>query len=480
MRSGQSRRRWWILAVLTLSQLMVVLDVTIVNIALPSAQNELAFANEQRQWLITGYALAFGSLLLIGGRLGDYFGRRRMLAVGLVGFALASALGGFAENFWGLLAARAFQGAFGALLAPAALALVSTTFVDRASRLRAFGVFGAVSSAGGAVGLLLGGFLTEHLSWRWCMFVNLPIAVLALLGVGLLQGKSDAVRSRLDLPGAITAVAGLVAIVFGLANAEHAGWLDALTIIPIIAGVLILIVFALIESRSANPLLPLRVVLDRNRGAANLVGLLVNAGLFGVFLFSAYYFTEALRYSPSVTGLAFVPVVVAIVAASTLVGAPIAARFGPRLVVTVGCLLAAAGLWWQSQASLTSDYAQELLPGLVIFGLGLGLIFGRLQEAATARAENRDVGVASALINTSQEVGGAIGTALISSLAATAGVAYLASAPRSTELEALATLASYRAAIWATVVLYVLAAVVSAALFRSGAVEKNLDTGAGV
>lgn len=480
MRSGQSRRRWWILAVLTLSQLMVVLDVTIVNIALPSAQNELAFANEQRQWLITGYALAFGSLLLIGGRLGDYFGRRRMLAVGLVGFALASALGGFAENFWGLLAARAFQGAFGALLAPAALALVSTTFVDRASRLRAFGVFGAVSSAGGAVGLLLGGFLTEHLSWRWCMFVNLPIAVLALLGVGLLQGKSDAVRSRLDLPGAITAVAGLVAIVFGLANAEHAGWLDALTIIPIIAGVLILIVFALIESRSANPLLPLRVVLDRNRGAANLVGLLVNAGLFGVFLFSAYYFTEALRYSPSVTGLAFVPVVVAIVAASTLVGAPIAARFGPRLVVTVGCLLAAAGLWWQSQASLTSDYAQELLPGLVIFGLGLGLIFGRLQEAATARAENRDVGVASALINTSQEVGGAIGTALISSLAAAAGVAYLASAPRSTELEALATLASYRAAIWATVVLYVLAAVVSAALFRSGAVEKNLDTGAGV
>ena len=472
---ASSTRRWWVLAVLTLAQLMVVLDVTIVNIALPSAQSELGFANEQRQWLVTGYALSFGSLLLIGGRLSDYFGRRRMLVIGLIGFALASALGGFTDSFEALLGARVLQGAFGAILAPAALSLVSTTFVDRSSRLRAFAVFGAVSSAGGAVGLLLGGVLTEFVSWRWCMFVNLPIAVVALVGAFLITAESTRVAGRLDLPGTLSAVFGLVAIVFGLANAEHAGWLDVLTIAPMVAGVLLLVAFTLIERRASNPLLPLRVILDRNRGAANVVGLIVNAGLFGVFLFSSYYFTEALHYSPATTGLAFVPVVLAIVAASTFAGSPLAARFGPRSVITAGCVIAATGLAWQTQAGLASEYALELLPGLIVFGLGLGLVFGRLQEAATARAEARDVGVSSALINTSQEVGGAIGTALISSLAAAAGATLLASGAPTVELVAEATVESYRVALWATVVLYVLGAAVAAALFRSGVVEKDPD-----
>lgn len=465
------RGRWWALGILTLSQLMVVLDVTIVNIALPSAQTELGFADEGRHWLVTGYALAFGSLLLIGGRLSDYFGRRRMLVIGLVGFALASALGGFADGLPVLLSARVLQGAFGALLAPAALSLVSTTFEDRRSRLRAFAVFGAVSSAGGAVGLLLGGLLTEYLSWRWCMWVNLPIAAAALAGMWLIRTQPVIDRTRLDLPGAATSVLGMVALVFGLAMAEHNGWGSIATLGPLLAGVILISVFVLIERRAAHPLLPLRVILDRDRGAANLVGLLVNGGLFAVFLFSTYYLTEGLGYSPLQTGLSFIPVVAGIIATSTLAGSAVAARFGPRSVITTGSVIAALGLVWQTTAGLDSAFVPDLLPGLTLYGLGLGLVFGRLQEAATARAERRDVGVASAMINASQEVGGAAGTALVSSLAAAAAAAFVAAAPQSAALSASATVESYQAALWAAFALYVIAATVSVFLFRRGVVE---------
>ena len=467
--TATSRRRWWVLGILTLSQLMVVLDVTIVNIALPSAQAELGFADDGRHWLVTGYALAFGSLLLIGGRLSDYFGRRRMLVLGLVGFALASALGGFAASFETLLAARVLQGAFGAVLAPAALSLVSTTFDDRASRIRAFSIFGAVSSAGGAVGLLLGGVLTEYLSWHWCMFVNLPIAAVALAGVGLISKQAIVDKKKLDLPGALTSVVGMVALVFGLGNAEQGGWLDFWTLAPMVAGLVLLTLFVRIERRSSNPLLPIRVIADRNRGAANLVGFLVNGGLFGVFLFSTYFLTEALGYSPLETGLSFVPVVLGIIATSTLVGSRLAARFGPRYLIAAGALLAGLGLTLQTGTTTTSTFATDLLPGLIVYGLGLGLVFGRLQEAATARAENRDIGVASALINASQEVGGAAGIALISSLAAGAAAVLVASTPHSTA--ASATVESYHAALWVAVGLYVLAALVSLILFRSGTIE---------
>ncbi len=470
-----SGRRWLALAVLTLSQLMVVLDVTIVNIALPSAQAELGFPDDGRHWLVTGYALAFGSLLLVGGRLSDFFGRRRMLVIGLIGFALASVLGGFASSLGALLSARVLQGVFGAILAPAALSLLSTIFEDRAGRLRAFAIFGAVSSAGGAVGLFLGGLLTEYLSWRWCMFVNVPIAIVALAGIGLVARQPVRERSPLDLPGAVTSVAGMVALVFGLANAEHGGWGNLWTVLPLALGAGLLAAFVLIERRTSHPLLPLRVVLDRDRGAANLVGLLVNGGLFGVFLFSTYYFTEALGYSPVETGLSFLPVVAGIIATSTLAGSRLLARFGPRSVVATGCAVAGAGLALQTGAGLFSSFAGDLLPGLVLYGLGLGLVFGRLQEAATARAEARDVGVASALINASQEVGGAAGTALISSVAATAAAAILATSPSTAPITASATVESYRAALWVAVALYGLAAIVAVALFRRGIVERDPD-----
>ncbi|MGV8881661.1 MAG: MFS transporter [Rhodoglobus sp.] len=466
--TAPSRRRWWVLGILTLSQLMVVLDVTIVNIALPSAQADLGFADDGRQWLVTGYALAFGSLLLIGGRLSDYLGRRRMLALGLVGFALASALGGFADSFATLLTARVLQGAFGAVLAPAVLSLVSTTFDDRGSRIRAFSIFGAVSSAGGAVGLLLGGVLTEFFSWHWCLFVNLPIAAVALAGIGLIAKQPTVEKSTLDLAGAVTSVAGMVALVFGLGNAEHGGWLDFWTIAPIAASVVLLTAFVAIERRSANPLLPLRVITHRNRGAANLVGFLVNGALFGVFLFSTYFLTGALGYTPLETGLSFVPVVLGIIVTSTLVGSSLAARFGPRYLIAGGALLAGIGLALQTGASTTSPFLTDLLPGLIIYGLGLGIVFGRLQEAATAQAESRDIGVASALINASQEVGGAAGVALISSIAAGAAVTLTTS---TTHSDASATVESYHAALWIAVGLHVLAALVALIMFRSGTID---------
>ena len=397
MTATKSSRRWWVLGILTLSQLMVVLDVTIVNIALPAAQAELGFADEGRHWLVTGYALAFGSLLLIGGRLSDFFGQRRMLVLGLIGFALASALGGFATSFETLLAARLLQGVFGAVLAPAALSLVSVTFEDRRSRIRAFSAFGAVSSAGGAVGLLLGGVLTEYLSWHWSMFVNLPIAGVALAGVWLIAKDTVVDRNGLDLPGALTSVAGMVAVVVSLGNAEQGGWLDVWTIAPLAAGLALLVAFVIIERRTANPLLPLRVITDRDRGAANIAGLLVNGGLFGVFLFSTYFLTDGLGYSPIATGLSFVPVVLGIIVTSVLVGSRFAARFGPRYLIATGAVLAGVGLVMLTETDANSDFTRDLLPGLIVYGLGLGVVFGRLQEAATARAERRDIGVASAL-----------------------------------------------------------------------------------
>ncbi|MFF2267404.1 MFS transporter [Cellulosimicrobium cellulans] len=463
--AGGQQRRWWVLAILTLAQLMVVVDVTIVNIALPAAQADLGFADDGRHWLVTGYALAFGSLLLIGGRLSDFFGQRRMLVVGLVGFALASGLGGFAQSFDTLLAARLLQGAFGAALAPAALSLVSMTFEDRASRLRAFAVFGGASSAGGAVGLLLGGVLTELLSWRWCMFVNLPISVIALAGVWLIRKQPILTRNRLDLPGAVTSTGGIISLVYGLANAEHEGWGALWTIAPVLFGLALLSAFVLIERRSTHPLLPMRVIVHRNRGAANLVGVMVNGGLFGVFLFSTFYFTDVLQFTPVQTGLSFVPVVLGIMVTTALVGSPIAARFGRRSVITLGCLVAGGGLALQTGASTDSRFASDTLPGLVLYGLGLGLVFGRLQEAATAHTEARDTGVASALINASQEVGGSIGTALASSVAATATAALLATAVDPVSTASL-TAVSYQSALWVAVSLYAMAAIVAATVFR--------------
>ena len=468
--------RWWALVVLAMAQLMVVLDATIVNIALPTAQADLGFSDASRQWVVTGYALAFGSLLLLGGRLSDFFGRKRMFLIGLIGFALASALGGAANGLEMLIVARALQGAFGAALAPAALSLLSTTFTAPADRGKAFGIFGAISGAGGAVGLLVGGVLTEYASWRWCLYVNLIIAVIAVVGaLTRLQDEPIAHRNKLDIPGVVTAVAGLVGLVFGLGKAETDGWTAPVTLIPMIAGIVILIAFVVIELRVPHPLLPLRVVLDRNRGGAYASIGIAGAGMFGIFLFLTYYLTQFLGFTPIQTGLAFLPMLAAIMISATTAGSILTPKIGPRPLVPAGALIAAAGMAFMTRLNLDSHYASGVLPGLLIIGLGLGLVFAPTQNAATAGVDHRDAGVASAMINTMQQIGGSIGTALLSSFAASAATHYAAKHTPSALLQAQAQLAAYHTVFWWSCGFFLVAAVVSAGLFRTGPLDLDPD-----
>jgi EmrB/QacA subfamily drug resistance transporter len=468
--------RWWALVVLALAQLMVVLDATIVNIALPTAQADLGFDDFGRQWVVTGYALAFGSLLLLGGRLSDFFGRKRMFVIGLIGFALASALGGAAQNLELLIFARALQGAFGAALAPAALSLLSTTFTEPAERGKAFGIFGAISGAGGGIGLLLGGVLTEYVSWRWCLYVNLVIAAIAVAGAFLkLRDEPVPAHGRIDVPGTITAVAGLVALVYGLGNAETDGWTDALTLGPIAAGVALLVAFVAIERKVEHPLLPLRVVLDRNRGGSYASIAIAGAGMFGIFLFLTYFLAGILGFTPIKTGLAFLPMLGSVMLTATTAGSMLAPKIGPRPLVPLGALIAAAGMTLLTRLDLDSTYAADVLPGLIIIGLGLGLVFAPTQNAATSGVEHRDAGVASAMINTVQQIGGSIGTALLSSFAASAAEDYMTGKTPSQELAAHAAIESYHTVFWWSAGFFVLAAVVAAVLFRTGPLDVDPD-----
>ncbi|MEY2516369.1 MAG: hypothetical protein QOJ89_3727, partial [bacterium] len=337
-------RRWLILFVIAIAQLMVVLDATVVNIALPSAQQALEFSNDQRQWIITAYALAFGSLLLLGGRIGDIFGRKRAFVIGLVGFAVASALGGLAQSFGVLVAARALQGVFGALLAPAALSVLTTTFTDPEERGKAFGAFGAVAVGGAAIGLILGGVLTEYLNWRWCLYVNLAFAVpAALAAMTLLHNEVPETSARIDIPGTLTATGGLFAIVYGLANSETNSWSDPVTIGMLIAGVVLVAAFVRIQMRSSYPLLPLRVVLDRDRGGAFLAMALAGSGMFGVFLFLTYYLQQNLGFSPIQAGFAFLPMTGTIVISAVSGSTKLLPRVGPRPLIAGGMLLASFG-----------------------------------------------------------------------------------------------------------------------------------------
>nr|WP_127505928.1 MFS transporter [Actinoplanes solisilvae] len=468
--------RWWALGVLALAQLMVVLDSTIVNIALPTAQHDLGFTDSDRQWVVTGYALAFGGLLLLGGRLSDSFGRKKIFLIGLAGFALASALGGAANGIEMLIIARILQGAFGAALAPAALSLLSITFTDAAERGKAFAVFGAIAGAGGAVGLLLGGLLTEYASWRWCLYVNLAFAVLAALAaVFKLSDEPVQNRNRMDWPGVVTAVAGLAALVYGLGNAETDGWSNPLTWGFIVAGVVILTSFVAIERRVAHPLMPLRVVLDRNRGGSYVSVAIAGGAIFGVFLFLTYYLTGILSFTPIQSGLAFLPMMATTVITAATMGSIFTPRLGPRPLITAGALLAAAGMLLLTRLDLDSSYLTGVLPGQLVTGFGMGLIFAPAQNAATSGVRHHDAGVASAMINTAQQIGGSIGTALLSSFAASAATGYLAGHGAGPRTAPLAALDSYHAVFWWSAGLFVLCAVIAAVTFRSGPLEIDPD-----
>ncbi len=472
-------RRWLILFVIAIAQLMVVLDATVVNIALPSAQEALEFSNDQRQWVITAYALAFGSLLLLGGRIGDLFGRKRAFVVGLGGFAGASALGGFAQSFEVLVAARALQGVFGALLAPAALSILTTTFTDPQERGKAFGVFGAVAVGGAAIGLILGGVLTQYLNWRWCLYVNLAFAIpAALAAMPLLHNVIEEQRSRIDIPGALTATAGLFAIVYGLANSETNGWADATTIGMLVASVVLLTAFVVIQTRSAHPLLPLRVVLDRDRGGSFLAMVLAGAGMFGVFLFLTYYLQQNLGFSPIQAGFAFVPMTISIVIAATSASTKLLPKLGPRPLIGGGMLLSAGGLVTLTSIGVDTAYVTHVLPGILIIGAGMGMVFASAMATATFGVQASDAGVASAMVNTMQQIGGSIGTALLSTLAASAVADRLAEAAARPDaaLAAQAAVHGYTTAFWWAAGIFAVGGVICGALLT----RRSLDVAANV
>lgn len=423
-------RRWWLLAVLALAQLIIALDTTIVTIALPSAQADLGFPDGLRQWVVTGYALTFGSLLLLSGRLGDRWGRKRTLVAGLVGFAVASAIGGAAPSIGMLIAARIAQGAFAALLAPSALALVSVLFADGKERGRAFGIFGAVSMVGTTIGLLLGGALTELLSWRWTMYINTVIAIPAILGALLLLPRvADGVRQRLDVPGAVAVTAGFFALVLGTSQAETSGWTAPGTIAYLVAAVILLTAFVVVQIRTRAPLLPLRVILDRRRGSALIALLLSSAGLFTVFLFLPYYLQITLGYSQLLTGVAFLPVPAALVTSAVFVGPSLMRRFTVRPIIPAGLVLAGAGALLLVRLGASAVYATDLLPSLLLIGAGIGLVVSIATGAATEGVDPADAGAAAASVNAAQQIGGSVGVAALSSIAGSATAAFLADNP---------------------------------------------------
>jgi EmrB/QacA subfamily drug resistance transporter len=426
LQTQQADRRWLVLVIVAIAQLMVVLDATIVNIALPSAQRALAFPNSDRQWIVTAYALAFGSLLLVGGRLGDMFSRKWVFIAGLIGFALSSAIGGAAGSFEVLVTARALQGVFGALLAPSALGTLVSTFRDPRERGRAFGVFGSVAAGGGGIGLILGGLLTQYLSWRYCLYVNLIFAAIAVTGALLyIHTGRPATRPRMDWPGTLLACAGLFLIVFGFSHAETSGWTSALTIGSLVLGPVLLAGFVVAEMRSAHPLLPLRVIIDRTRGGSYVSVFISGIAIFGTFLFLTYYLQEIKRESPLTTGLLFLPMIGCILIASNLSSIVLLLRTGPRVLIAGGMLLGAGGMLYLTQVSVTSSYLSGVLPALLLLGVGFGLVFAPAINTATTGVRQRDSGVASALVNTMQQVGGSIGTSALSTFALTATASYL-------------------------------------------------------
>jgi EmrB/QacA subfamily drug resistance transporter len=462
-------RRWLILAVLGLAQLMVVLDATVVNIALPSAQRALHFSNDNRQWIVTGYALAFGSLLLLGGRISDFFGRKWTFVVGLLGFALASAAGGAAQSFDMLVGARVVQGAFGALLAPAALSLLTTTFTDINERARAFGLYGAIAGSGASIGLLLGGALTQVLDWRFTMYVNLIFALLATAGaMALLVNQRPAIRPRFDIPGIATVSSGLFALVYGLAHAQTTSWSNPTTVAFLSASAVLLVAFAAIERRVAHPLLPPRVIADRDRGAALLSVGIAAAAIFAVFMFLTYYMQQNLGFSPVLNGVAFLPLTAMIIVSAGIASTRLMPRFGPRPLITIGMTLGAAGMIYLTRLGVHSSYATAVLPSLVTLGLGFGMIFAPALSAATFGVDPNDAGVASALVNANQQVGGSIGIALLSTIATSAMTSFLAGTHATPGLIATATVHGYTTAFTWSAAMFAFGAVVALLLFRPG------------
>ncbi len=405
---------------------MIVLDSSIMNIAIPSAKVDLGISDANQQWVITAYTLAFGSLLLLGGRIGDYMGRKKIFLVGLIGFAAASALGGIATTQGMLFGARALQGVFGALLAPAALAIISVTFTVPAERAKAFGVIGAISGGGAAIGLILGGTLTEFFSWRWCLGVNTPIAVIAaVLAIKFVHESKAEGDNTYDIPGVVTATAGLFSLTYGFNQAATNGWSDGHTIGFLVGAVALLAAFVAIEMRVKNPLMPMRVVTDRNRGGSYLGSLVVGAGLFSMFLFLGLYLQVILGYSPLKSGFAFLPFTAGIIVFAGIASA-LLPKVGPKPLMVPGLIAAGIGLLMLTRITPDTSYVTHVMPSLLIMSSGMALVFIPLTSTSLHAVSHHDTGVASAMVNTSQQIGGSLGTALLNTVAATATATYAA------------------------------------------------------
>ena len=416
--------RWRTLFVVAIAQLMIVLDSSIMNIAIPSAKVELGISDANQQWVITAYTLAFGSLLLLGGRIGDYMGRKKVFLIGLIGFAGASALGGISSTQGLLFASRALQGVFAALLAPAALAIISVTFTVPAERAKAFGVIGAISGGGAAIGLILGGTLTEYFSWRWCLGVNVPFAIVAaLLAIRFVHESKAKGDHTYDIPGVVTATAGLFSLTYGFNQAATSGWADTLTIGFLAIAVVLLIIFVLIEMRVKNPLMPLRVVTERNRAGSYLGSLVVGAGLFSMFLFLGLYLQVVLGYSPLKSGFAFLPFTAGIIIFAGI-ASQLLPKFGPKPLMVPGLIAASFGLLMLARITPETSYTTHVLPSLLIMSSGIALVFIPLTSTSLHAVSHNDTGVASAMVNTSQQIGGSLGTALLNTVAATATATY--------------------------------------------------------
>lgn len=460
--TARDPRRWAALVVIAVAQLMISVDSTIVSIAMPWAQHDLHISDADRQWIVTAYTLAFGGLLLLGGRLADLIGHKRALLIGLIGFAAASAVGGVAVNSGMLLGARALQGAFAAFLAPAGLSLITIAFREAEERAKAFGIFSAIAGSGAAVGLILGGVLTEYLTWRWSLLVNVAFAVAVLVGAipTVRESTHERRRGRLDLPGALLATLGATVLVYGFTRAESDGWLAGPTIALLLGCALLLTLFVLVERRTAAPLLPLRVVTERNRAGVFASQALAVIAMFGLLLILTYYLQVIRGYAPLQAGIAFLPLVAGMLIGAGQIASHMMTRVAPRWIMAPGFLVAAAGMALLTTLGVRSSYPLVVLPAEVLLGIGLGMAFTPAMSLATYRIQPQDAGVASAMINASQQLGGSIGTALLNTVATGATATWIAAHGAAAATADEAAVHGYAVAMRWTVGILVLAAIV--------------------
>jgi EmrB/QacA subfamily drug resistance transporter len=465
--SPHYERRWLALGVILIAQIMILLDATVVNVALPSAQADLGFSDASRQWVVTAYLLAFGSLLPLGGRLADAFGRKTMFIVGLLGFAIASAAGGAAPNIGTLITARAIQGGFAAVLAPAALSLITVIFTDLKELNKAFAIFGAVAGSAAAIGLLLGGLLTDYANWRGCMYVNIAFAIVGIIGgLTLLHNSTEPNKPKLSVPSTIIGSAAIFGVVFGSAKAQTDGWGSAVALIPLITGGLLLVGFVVFQKFDRHPLIPLRVLADRNRGAAYLTLLLGQGAVFALFLFLTYDFQGVLGYSPIMTGVAFLPMMVAVAVVATLTQSVLVQHLTMRVIVAAGLIISGAGAALLAQADAGSRYAAWVLPGLILVGAGIGSAIVSAVALGQLGVESRDAGTAGAVNNVSQQLGAALGIAVISTFVATATNHYLTDHGSTAVVSA--TVHGFTVGYWWAAGAFWAGAVICGALIRGG------------